>query len=85
MIKHGSIAAAAIALVAALSAGSVAEAATNTVFGGDARCAEQPGNGGIRLCRGATSTWDGKTKIDVNVILPPAPDSGEVVPALVEL
>jgi fermentation-respiration switch protein FrsA (DUF1100 family) len=30
----------------------------------------------VRFCDGPTTTWDGVTKIDVNVTLPPAPTSG---------
>jgi dienelactone hydrolase len=46
------------------------------LYGGDVTCAAQPGNGDVRLCGGETTTWDGKTKIDVNVVLPPQPSSG---------
>jgi fermentation-respiration switch protein FrsA (DUF1100 family) len=46
------------------------------VFGGDVTCVPQPAAGDVRLCGGPTTTWDGATKIDVNVILPPAPSSG---------
>ena len=46
------------------------------VFGGGVTCTVQPGNGNVRLCSGPTTTWDGLTKIDVNVILPPAPAIG---------
>jgi predicted acyl esterase len=65
-------------LIAAVVFGSLllapaAGAATTSVFGGDVSCTTQPS--GIRLCGGATHTFDG-TKIDTNVILPPAPASG---------
>jgi predicted acyl esterase len=46
------------------------------VYGGGVSCATQPESGNVRLCSGPTTTWDGVTKIDVNVILPPAPESG---------
>jgi predicted acyl esterase len=52
-----------------------AQAAIPSVFGGDVRCAPQPLAGDVRLCSGPTHTFDG-TKIDVNVILPPAPAGG---------
>jgi predicted acyl esterase len=52
-----------------------AQAATTSVFGGDLPCAAQPAAGNLRLCSGATHSFDG-TKIDVNVILPPAPATG---------
>ena len=64
--------AAAILLLAPMQA----EAAIPSVYGGDASCAAQPASGNIRLCAGETVTWDGKTQIDVNVILPPEPGSG---------
>jgi predicted acyl esterase len=54
----------------------VASASFPTIFKGDVGCAAQPSNGEVRLCGGPTTTWDGQTKIDVNVILPPAPTSG---------
>ena len=53
-----------------------ANAATSSVLGGDLSCSAQPANGNIRLCSGITHTWDG-TKIDANVILPPAPAKGK--------
>ena len=64
-------------LVAALTLGALAlapsaQAALPSVFGGDVSCAPQPSAGDVRLCSGPTHTFDG-TKIDVNVILPPAP------------
>jgi predicted acyl esterase len=60
----------------ALSAGPAASAAVTSVYGGDLACTAQPSNGNVRLCGGPTTTWDGATKVDVNVILPPAPASG---------
>jgi predicted acyl esterase len=65
---------AALALSLALAPASQA-AYPADVFGGDATCAVQPANANVRLCSGQTTTFDG-TKIDVNVILPPAPSSG---------
>ena len=61
----------------ALLAVPAARAAYPTdVFGGDVACATEASTGDVRLCSGPTTTWDGVTKIDVNVILPPAPTSG---------
>ncbi len=68
--------AAALALVAALVAVAPAQASFPDLYDGDLSCASQPGNGNVRLCAGATTTWDGATKIDINVILPPEPASG---------
>jgi predicted acyl esterase len=59
----------------ALALAPSAQAAIPSVFGGDVSCAPQPSAGNVRLCSGPTHTFDG-TKIDVNVILPPAPASG---------
>jgi predicted acyl esterase len=61
-----------IALVGAASA----EAAFPTLYGGDVPCAAQASKGDVRLCAGETPTWDGATKIDLNVVLPPQPSSG---------
>ncbi|MGN6275214.1 MAG: CocE/NonD family hydrolase [Solirubrobacterales bacterium] len=66
----------AAALLAALILAPVARAEFSTLYGGDVSCAMQPANGNVRLCSGKTTTWDGVTKIDVNVILPPAPSGG---------
>jgi hypothetical protein len=54
-----------------------ARAAFPSVYDGDVACAEQPASGNVRLCGGETTTWDGQTKIDVNVVLPPEPTSGD--------
>jgi predicted acyl esterase len=59
----------------ALLAAPAANAAIPSVFGGDLPCAAQPSAGNARLCSGITHTFDG-TKIDANVILPPAPTTG---------
>ncbi len=69
---------AAVALIALSSLAFVpsASAAITTVYGGALACTPQSGNGNVRLCSGPTTTWDGKTKVDVNVILPPAPATG---------
>lgn len=48
-----------------------------TVYGGDVGCAPQAASGNVRLCSGETATWDGKTKIDLNVVLPPAPSGAD--------
>jgi predicted acyl esterase len=61
-----------VVLAAAMLAAPAAEAAIPNVFGSLA-CTAQPANGNVRLCGGTTKTWDGATKIDVNVILPPQP------------
>jgi predicted acyl esterase len=63
---------AAIAL-AALAAAPAAEAAIPSVFGEDLACTAQPAQSNVRLCSGITHTFDGVTKIDANVILPPEP------------
>src|SRR6478735_3225847 len=63
-------------LAGALFAASPASADFATLYGSDLSCAAQPSSGNVRLCAGPTTTWDGQTKIDVNVILPPAPASG---------
>src|SRR3954454_8914546 len=68
--------AATAALAAGLLFAAPASADFPTVFEGDVTCAAQSGNGNVRLCGGPTTTWDGETKIAVNVILPPAPTSG---------
>jgi predicted acyl esterase len=64
----------ALAAVALLAAAPAAARATD-LFGGDVECVAQPSAGEVRLCSGPTASWDG-TKIDVDVILPPAPESG---------
>jgi hypothetical protein len=65
-----------VALAAFLIAAAAAEASFPTIYGGDLNCAAQSANGNIRLCGGPTTTWDGQTKVDVNVILPPEPAAG---------
>ncbi|HYP55464.1 MAG TPA: CocE/NonD family hydrolase [Solirubrobacterales bacterium] len=66
---------AAAMLLAALFA-TPSTAAVPSVYDGDVACAAQPASGNVRLCSGPTTTWDGQTKIDVNVILPAEPPSG---------
>ncbi len=68
--------AAAVALLLALTAVPAAHAAPGVLFGGDVPCAPRPEAGGVRLCEGETTTWDGTTKIDVTVVLPPQPEGG---------
>lgn len=63
-------------LFIALTLAPAARADFPTLYGGAVSCTVQPANGNVRLCGGKTTTWDGETKIDVNVILPPAPGSG---------
>jgi fermentation-respiration switch protein FrsA (DUF1100 family) len=63
-------------LLVALTVAPAARAEFATLYGGDVSCAEQAANGNVRLCGGETTTWDGKTRIDVNVVLPPEPSSG---------
>jgi predicted acyl esterase len=70
------VSAAAAALVATLTLAPAAQASFPSLYGGDLSCAAQPASGNVRLCGGPTTTWDGQTKIDVNVILPPEPVSG---------
>lgn len=71
------ITATAAMLLAALVLAPSAHASLGPLYGGDVPCAAQPANGNVRLCQGKTPTWDGETKIDVNVVLPPQPASGE--------
>jgi predicted acyl esterase len=59
----------------ALALAPAAQGATTSVFGGDLPCVPQPSAGNVRLCSGPTHSFDG-TKIDANVILPPAPATG---------
>jgi predicted acyl esterase len=66
---------AAALLLAAMALAPLARADFPSLYGSDLPCAAQSGNGNVRLCSGTTKTWDG-TKIDVNVILPPAPSGG---------
>src|SRR4051812_14189169 len=68
---------AAAALLLALIAVPAARAEFATLYGGDVGCAAQAANGDVRLCAGKTKTWDGATKIDLSVVLPPQPSSGE--------
>ncbi len=69
--------AAAATLLTLLALVPSAHAAFPSLYGGDLACAAQPGDGNVRLCGGETTTWDGKTQIDVNVVLPPEPGSGD--------
>ena len=67
---------AAAALLLALTVVPAARADFPTLYGGDVSCAAQAANENVRLCSGDTTTWDG-TKIDLNVVLPPQPSSGD--------
>jgi predicted acyl esterase len=67
---------AAAVLLSVLALAPSARAAFPSLYGGDLSCAAQPSDGNVRLCGGETTTWDGKTQIDVNVVLPPEPGSG---------
>ena len=62
---------AALAVVLVLVVASSAQAAIPSVYGGALTCTNQPLNGNVRACSGNVLTWDGATKIDVNVFLPP--------------
>jgi fermentation-respiration switch protein FrsA (DUF1100 family) len=64
-------------VLAVLTLAPAARAEFTSVYGGDVSCAEQPANANVRLCGGETTTWDGNTRIDVNVVLPPEPSSGD--------
>jgi predicted acyl esterase len=66
----------AVALLLALTAVPAAQADFPTLYGGEVPCAAQPANGDVRLCAGHTTSWDG-TKIDLDVVLPPQPNSGD--------
>jgi predicted acyl esterase len=68
---------AATVLLAVLALAPAAQAEFASVYDGDVACAEQPASGNVRLCGGETTTWDGQTKIDLNVVLPPEPASGD--------
>jgi predicted acyl esterase len=65
-----------VALLIPLVTVPAAQAAPGSLFGGDVPCTAQPANGNVRLCEGKTTTWDGATKIDVTVVLPPQPSGG---------
>jgi len=64
-------------LLIALLGAPAAQADFPTLYDGDVSCAAQASNGNVRLCSGDTTTWDGVTKIDLNVVLPPQPSSGQ--------
>ena len=68
---------AAAALLLVLTLVPAARADFATLYGGDVGCAVQSSNGDVRLCAGETTTWDGATKIDLNVVLPPQPSGSE--------
>ena len=67
-LRWGGVAAIFIALLVAAPG---ALGAPPALYGGAVTCATQPANGNVRLCSGQTTTWDGVTKIDVDVLLPP--------------
>src|ERR1700709_1406377 len=62
---------AAVAVVLALAVAPSAQAAFPTVLGG-LTCTAQPSANEVRACGGKVLPFDGTTKIDVNVFLPPA-------------
>jgi predicted acyl esterase len=70
------VGAAAAALLIVLTVVPAAQADFATLYGGDVPCAAQGSSGNVRLCAGETTTWDGVTKIDLNVVLPPQPSGG---------
>lgn len=70
LVPQGKWLVAALAVIGVLVVAPSAQAAINSVYGGDATCIAEPLKGNVRACSGFTETWDG-TKIDVNVILPP--------------
>jgi fermentation-respiration switch protein FrsA (DUF1100 family) len=61
------------ALLVAIALVPSAQASFANLYGGDISCAGQASSGNVRLCAGETTTWDGVTQIDVNVVLPPEP------------
>ena len=67
---------AAAALLIVLTLAPAARADFAALYDGDAPCAAQAAYGDVRLCAGETTTWDLKTKIDLNVVLPPEPSAG---------
>jgi predicted acyl esterase len=71
--RLASVCAVLAATAVGLTVAPLAEANITSVYGSALSCVAQPANGNVRLCGGPTTTWDGVTKIDVNVILPPAP------------
>jgi predicted acyl esterase len=68
---------AAAALLLALIVVPAASADFATLYGGGIPCMAQPANGNVRLCSGKTTTWDGVTKIDLDVVLPPQPSGAD--------
>jgi hypothetical protein len=50
---------------------AAAGASVPSLYEGAVNCEEQSANGNVQLCSGTTTTWDGKTKIDVSVEIPP--------------
>jgi predicted acyl esterase len=66
----------ALAAAVALAVVPAAQAAISSVYDGGLTCTTEVAHGNVRACRGTTKTWDGTTKIDVNVFLPPEPASG---------
>jgi predicted acyl esterase len=66
----------ALVVLVALVAAPSAQANFASLYGSDLTCTVQSASGNVRQCSGTTTTWDGKTKIDVNVTLPPEPTSG---------
>jgi len=74
---------AALAVIGVLVIAPAAQAAPlEEVFGGEVECEALPLNGNIIACGGPTVTWDGETKIDVNVFLPPEADGPGPYPTI---
>jgi X-Pro dipeptidyl-peptidase (S15 family)/X-Pro dipeptidyl-peptidase C-terminal non-catalytic domain len=75
---------AALAVIGVLVVAPAAQAVTpERVFGNEVGCETLPANGNIRYCHGFVfSNWQEKTKIDVNVFLPPESDGAGPFPTI---
>jgi len=76
LVSHSKWLVAALAVIGALLVAPAAQAVTpEKVFGNEVGCETLPANGSIRYCHGFVfNNWQEKTKIDVNVFLPPESD-----------